>query len=90
MHRLRERLALSAYEKAAPLSETVPAVSEVRIPLSQHIGAPAVCAVQQGDRVEKGQVIGRAADGLSVSIHSSISGVVERANEKEILIREVK
>ena len=90
VHRLRERLALSAYEKAAPLSETVPAVSEVRIPLSQHIGAPAVCAVQQGDRVEKGQVIGRAADGLSVSIHSSINGVVERANEKEILIREVK
>lgn len=48
----------------------------VRIPLSQHIGAPAVPVVKVGDRVLRGAVIAEAAEGLSCPIHSSVSGKV--------------
>jgi electron transport complex protein RnfC len=53
-----------------PLPETV------TIPLSQHIGAPAVPAVAKGDTVKVGQVIGTAAGFVSSNIHSSVSGSV--------------
>ncbi len=55
--------------------------------MSQHIGAPAKAVVKTGEKVLKGQMIGRAADGLSVSIHSSISGTVEAVTEREIVIK---
>lgn len=52
-------------------------INHVTIPLSQHIGKPAVAIVKVGDRVKKGQVIGQAApDALSVAVHASIDGNV--------------
>ncbi|OCH19114.1 4Fe-4S dicluster domain-containing protein [Aliivibrio sp. 1S128] len=52
-------------------------INQVTIPLSQHIGKPAVAIVKVGDSVKKGQIIGQAApDALSVSVHSSIDGTV--------------
>ena len=58
----------------------------VKIPLSQHIGAPAKAVVAQGDTVKKGQKIAEAAEGLSVAIHASVDGVVKKVNEKEVVI----
>ena len=46
------------------------------IPLSQHIGAPAVPTVKKGDTVKVGQLIGQAAGFISANIHSSVSGTV--------------
>ena len=60
----------------------------VTIPLGQHIGAPAKPVVKAGDHVKKGQKIADAAEGLSVAIHCSIDGVVEKVSEKEITVRE--
>lgn len=52
-------------------------INQVTIPLSQHIGKPAVAIVKVGDSVKKGQIIGQAApDALSVAVHSSIDGTV--------------
>ncbi len=48
----------------------------VNIPLSQHIGAPAVAKVAKGDKVLVGQLIGEAASFMSANIHSPISGTV--------------
>lgn len=45
-------------------------------PLSQHIGAPAKAVVKKGDEVLKGQLIAQADGFVSVSVHSSVSGVV--------------
>ncbi len=87
VHRLRDRLGLREYDKEAPLDDLAREGNEVRIPLSQHIGAPAKAVVKTGEKVLKGQMIGRAADGLSVSIHSSISGTVEAVTEREIVIK---
>ncbi len=48
----------------------------VTIPLSQHIGAPAVPVVKKGDKVKVGTLIGRGEAFISANIHSSVSGTV--------------
>ena len=49
----------------------------VRIPVKQHIGAPAVPTVAINDHVTQGQLIARLApDKPSANVHASISGVV--------------
>ncbi len=53
-----------------------PEPETVAIPLSQHIGRPAVPAVQPGDHVKLGQVIGTADGFISSPVHSSVSGTV--------------
>lgn len=59
----------------APIS-VLPLPEQVIIPLSQHIGAPAIPTVKKGDRVKAGQLIGQAAGFISANIHSSVSGTV--------------
>ncbi|MCH5160992.1 MAG: electron transport complex subunit RsxC [Clostridiales bacterium] len=53
------------------------APSIVAIPLSQHIGKPAVCTVNVGDRVKAGTRIGVADGVVSADVFSSVSGVVK-------------
>lgn len=84
--RLKEKLGLAQYDVPAPLTEAEISVKTVRIPMSQHIGAPAKTVVAQGDTVTKGAVIAEAADGLSVAIHASVDGIVKKATEKEVVI----
>ena len=64
----------------------MPAPAKVMIPVSMHIGAPAKANVQAGDKVNAGDVIAAAADGLSVNIHASVSGVVKEVTDKYVLI----
>ena len=68
------------------MDENVVPVSKVKILLSQHIGAPAQAIVKTGDMVTKGQMIAQHADGLSVSIHASISGKVTEVTDRHIII----
>ena len=84
--RLMARLGLSRYDVQAPLSDKNLKVKEVKIMLSQHIGAPAVCIVEKGQQVNTGDVIAKADDGLSVAIHASVAGVIKEVTEKYILI----
>lgn len=74
--RLLARLGLGSYDKEALLDDCIKTVGKVKIRLSQHIGAPAKATVKPGDIVKCGDVIGAAADGLSVSIHASVAGKV--------------
>ncbi|KAF0191519.1 MAG: electron transport complex protein RnfC [Gammaproteobacteria bacterium] len=46
------------------------------LPLHQHIGEPAEPIVQVGDKVLKGQMIGRAHEFLSAPVHASTSGTI--------------
>lgn len=59
--------------------------NRVEIGLRQHIGAPSVACVQDGDRVERGDKIAESADGLSLPQYASISGLVTLAGEKIII-----
>lgn len=84
--RLLARLGLVKYEKQAPLDDSIRSAKEVKILLSQHIGAPAKACVQQGDKVVCGALIAAAADGLSVNIHASAAGTVTEVTDKYVMI----
>lgn len=86
MGRLLSRLGLDAYNKTAPIIDTAVKVSRLSMLLSQHIGAPAVPVVAAGDKVTENQLIAKAADGLSVAIHSPVNGTVKAVGKKAIII----
>lgn len=50
--------------------------AEIRVPLRQHGEEECIPTVQIGERVRKGQEIGRSKDGTGCPIHSGISGIV--------------
>lgn len=52
--------------------------SLIRIPMQQQIGPGCKPCVNKGDTVTVGQMIGEPIAGMSVPIHSSVSGTVER------------
>ena len=54
------------------------------IPLHQHIGKPAIPMVNVGDRVLKGQKIGRAVEFVSAPIHASTSGRVIAIGQRPV------
>ncbi|MCC7011655.1 MAG: 4Fe-4S dicluster domain-containing protein [Planctomycetes bacterium] len=83
---LIKKLGLSGFVNKGPLVEIDWKPRSVRIPLKQHVGSPAVAAVQVGAKVDEGQVIGNAPQGLGVAVHASIRGVVEHVGD-EIVIR---
>jgi len=59
----------------------------VRIPLCQHIGAPAFPVVKTGDTVRTGDVIGDIPDGkMGARIHSSIDGRVVDIKDNSVFI----
>ncbi|MCB2185587.1 MAG: SLBB domain-containing protein [Deltaproteobacteria bacterium] len=75
--RLMERLGVKRYDVHPPFVEFTRPVGAVRIPLKQHLGAPAQATVAKGDRVSLGQVIGEIPAGaLGARVHASIAGTV--------------
>ncbi len=89
--RLAARLGLTRYDVEAPLQadgcwKESRQIHKVKIPLSQHIGAPAVAAVEKGASVREGECIARPGQGLSVAIHSSVNGTVQDVTDRYITI----
>ena len=85
--RLIMRLGLSPYDVAAPLDERPIHVPKVTIPTKMHIGAPCQPTVKVGDEVAQGDVIAKPEEGkLGVNIHASISGKVQSADSRFIVI----
>lgn len=76
--RLLSRLGLDQYDVKAPLSLEAVVTKDVRLPLSQHIGAPSKPAVEIGTMVKKGDVIAVVPEGaaLGANLHASITGQV--------------
>ncbi|MDY4976987.1 MAG: electron transporter RnfC, partial [Clostridia bacterium] len=72
------------YAKSKPMVKIAPG-SELVFPMSQHIGAPALPAVQKGDQVLMGQVIGKAAGFVSANIVSSVSGTVKAIEPRPLI-----
>lgn len=55
---------------------SIPLPNIIVLPLSQHIGAPAVPCVSVGDKVLKGQIVAEPIGLISAPIHASTSGEV--------------
>jgi len=87
--RLKQRLDLAKYDVPAPLHDICRVIDSVKIPMSQHIGAPAIPLVKVGDIVKTCDVIGQAAEGLSVNVHASIDGKVVEVNDKFVVIEKI-
>lgn len=48
----------------------------VTLPMLSHIGVPSIPVVKAGDEVKVGTLVARAGEGMSMPIHSSVSGKV--------------
>lgn len=60
-------------------------MEQIQILLKQHIGAPCVPCVQEGDQVQKGTLVA-VPQGLGANLFSSVYGRVEKVEEDRILI----
>ncbi len=63
--------------------------TKAEIYLRQHIGAPSVALVHDGDYVERGDKIAESAEGLSLPQYASISGRVTMVEGTKIIIDKV-
>jgi Na+-translocating ferredoxin:NAD+ oxidoreductase RnfC subunit len=84
--KLMQRLDVVRYEADGPLTDIAFASKVVRIPLSLHLGAPAIPLVSPGDRVKRSDLIAKAGGEVSSVMHASIDGTVTSVNAKEIVI----
>ena len=66
--------------EAAPVPMTPSA--QVVLPMSMHIGRPAVPLVKVGDTVKVGQKIAEAGGYVSAPVHASVSGKVKALEER--------
>jgi Na+-translocating ferredoxin:NAD+ oxidoreductase RnfC subunit len=73
--------------KVKDFAELSPAPEVVRIPVKQHIGAPARPVVQPGDTVVSGQLIAEADGKVSANVHAGIDGVVSEAGSVIVIRR---
>jgi Na+-translocating ferredoxin:NAD+ oxidoreductase RnfC subunit len=80
-------LGVAKYDKSPPIYvEEKLKATEVQVPMSQHIGAPAIPIVKVGDEVVENQMIAKAAEGLSVPHYAPITGKVIYVDSKTIVI----
>ncbi|BBB32194.1 propanediol utilization protein [Thermotomaculum hydrothermale] len=57
------------------------------IPLTQHIGAPSIPVVEEGDKVSKGEPISKCEEkSLCVPVHSPVNGIVKKVNNNFVII----
>lgn len=81
--RLVTKLGLRDFPNEGPLVATSLSVGRVRLPLKQHVGAPAVPVVNVGERVRCGQLVADVPAGqLGAPIHASLDGTVTRIGDE--------
>jgi Na+-translocating ferredoxin:NAD+ oxidoreductase RnfC subunit len=81
MARLMTKLGLRQFRNVGPLRDTPLAADRVGVKLKQHLGAPCEPSVAVGQRVAKGQELGRppvvgGKPALGAVVHASIDGIV--------------
>lgn len=85
--RIINRLGISKYFRDEYEFKEISEAKKVFIGLKQHIGAPAVAVVKDGDKVKAGQLIACAPEkALGTNIHSSVDGTVYSCTEAGITI----
>jgi len=95
MHRLFHKLGLTQFHNTGPLDDQPIETPRVGIKLKQHLGAPCEPVVAVGERVKKGQMVGRVpvANGkpaLGAPVHASIDGAVTRVADGVVWIESME
>ena len=80
-------LGVAGLDRVADFGGEINDFDRVEIPLSGHIGAPSVIAIENGAMVGEGELIASPAEGLSLPQHASISGVATLGDNKIIINR---
>jgi electron transport complex protein RnfC len=62
--------------------QVLPPPGTVSIPISQHIGTPAVPVVERGEQVKTGQVIAKTGGFVSANIHATVSGKIAKISDE--------
>jgi Na+-translocating ferredoxin:NAD+ oxidoreductase RnfC subunit len=93
MRRLMQKLGLVQFVNVGPLGDELLPAARVGIGLKQHVGAACQPAVAVGDRVKKGQVVGRPPStggkpALGAPVHASIDGVVKEITATTVWIEQ--
>lgn len=78
-------LGVSKFDRDTDYYGEINDFERVEIALSRHIGIPSTPVVNDGDIVNRGDLIASAADGLSLPQHASISGRVTLGKDKIII-----
>ena len=91
MSRLVQKLGLAGFHNVGPLDNRLLETDRVGIGMKQHIGAACEPVVKVGDRVTKGQAVGRRplSDGkpaLGAPVHASIDGTVTEIGDGAVWI----
>ncbi|MCO4782598.1 MAG: SLBB domain-containing protein [Candidatus Cloacimonetes bacterium] len=80
--KLMRKIQIDQFDRSAPMHKSVLTTDFVKIPLSQHIGAPADPLVRVGETVKVGQIIGRPDPSkLGAFVHASIAGEVTKVDQ---------
>jgi len=87
VRKLKQRLQVTQYRDEGPLYGLKIEPEKVRIPFKQHIGRPAQCIVETGQKIQRSEKIAEADGDLSVPVHASIEGRVREITETEIVIQ---
>lgn len=93
MGRLMHKLGLGTFRNVGPLRPELLPAAKVGIKLKQHIGAPCEATVKVGDRVIKGQAVGRppvngGKPALGAPVHASIDGRVTAVTDGVVWIED--
>ena len=91
MHRLFHKLGLNQFRNVGPLDDRLMEAAKVGIKLKQHLGAACEAVVAEGERVTKGQMVGRppvtnGKPALGAPVHASIDGTVTRVADGVVWI----
>ena len=61
--------------------KVLPVPDTIAIPISQHLGVPAIAVVGKGDFVKTGQLIARGEAFISANVHASATGKVVKIGD---------
>lgn len=85
--KLMQRLDVLKYKDEGPLQQLEISPKQVRIPLQQHIGAPAKPVIGLGDQVQKYDLVAEVNGKISANIHASIDGTIIENSDDNIIIQ---
>ena len=84
--KLMQRLDVLRFKDEGPMRDIGLLPRRVRLPLQQHIGAPAQPVVSKGDIVKRYDLLAEANGKISAAVHASIEGRISDITEKEVII----